>query len=91
MDALNKKDLMSVEDRVEKIIKELFNVNLDVIMPEASLVDDLGLDSIGIVELQIWLEDKFNIKIGDDKMDKMHTVKDVVEFVRLSRKLNVVG
>ena len=50
--------------------------------PEKSFTDDLGADSLAIVELVLALEEEFGIKIPDDKVDSIKTVGDAVEFIR---------
>jgi acyl carrier protein len=72
---------MSVEDKVKKIIAEKLSVDLEEIVPEASFVDDLGADSLDLVELIMSMEEEFDIDISDEDAEKMVTVKDAIEYV----------
>ena len=72
---------MSVEDKVKKVISEKLKVAVEDVVPEASLVDDLGADSLDLVELIMSMEDQFDVDIDDDQAEKLRTVKDVIEFL----------
>jgi len=72
---------MSVEDKIKKIIAEKLSVELDEIVPEASFVNDLGADSLDLVELIMSMEEEFDIEISDDESEKLVTVKDVFEYI----------
>jgi acyl carrier protein len=72
---------MSIEDKVKKIIAEKLSVDLDEIVPEASFVDDLGADSLDLVELIMSMEEEFDIDIPDEDAEKLVTVKDVFDFI----------
>jgi acyl carrier protein len=72
---------MSIEDKVKKIIAEKLSVDLEEIVPEASFVDDLGADSLDLVELIMSMEEEFDIDIPDEEAEKLVTVKDVFDFV----------
>jgi acyl carrier protein len=72
---------MSIEDKVKKIIAEKLSVDLEEIVPEASFVDDLGADSLDLVELIMSMEEEFDIDIPDEDAEKMVTVKDVFDFI----------
>jgi len=75
-------NLMSVEDKVKKIIAEKLSVDLDEIVPGASFVDDLGADSLDLVELIMSMEEEFDIDIPDEDAEKILTVKDAIEYTR---------
>ena len=72
---------MSVEDKIKKIIAEKLSVDLSEIVPEASFIDDLGADSLDLVELIMSMEEEFDIEISDDKAEKLVTVKDAIDYV----------
>ncbi|MDO9566588.1 MAG: acyl carrier protein [Candidatus Desulfaltia sp.] len=72
---------MSVEDKVKKIIAEKLSVDLNEVVPEASFVDDLGADSLDLVELIMSMEEAFDIEIDDEDAEKMLTVKDAMEYI----------
>ncbi len=74
---------MSVETKVKKIIADkLSNIDFDDIVPEASLVDDLGADSLALVELVMSMEEDFDIDIDDDDAEKLVTVQDAIDYIR---------
>jgi len=72
---------MSIEDKVKKIIAEKLSVDLDEVVPEASFVDDLGADSLDLVELIMSMEEEFDVEISDEDAEKMASVKDALEYV----------
>ena len=72
---------MSIQDKVKKIIADKLSVDLEEIVPEASFVDDLGADSLDLVELIMSMEEEFDIEISDEEAEKLVTVKDVFEYI----------
>jgi acyl carrier protein len=72
---------MSTEDKVKKIIAEKLSVYLTEVIPEASFVDDLGADSLDLVELIMTMEEEFDIDISDEDAEKLESVKDAIDFV----------
>ena len=72
---------MSIHDKVKKIIADKLSVDLEEIVPEASFVDDLGADSLDLVELIMSMEEEFDIEISDAEAEKLTTVKDVFEYI----------
>jgi len=72
---------MSVEDKIKKIIAEKLSVELEEVVPEASFVDDLGADSLDLVELIMSMEEEFDIDISDEDAEKLITVKDAIDYV----------
>ena len=73
---------MSIEDKVKKIIAEKLSVEMSEIVPEASFVDDLGADSLDLVELIMSMEEEFDIDISDEDAEKITTVKDAFDYVQ---------
>ncbi len=74
---------MSIETKVKKIIAEKIpDLDIEDVLPEASLVDDLGADSLTLVELIMTMEEGFEIDIDDDDTDKMVTVQDVIDYIK---------
>jgi len=73
---------MPVEDKVKKIIAEKLSVDLSDVVPEASFVDDLGADSLDLVELIMSMEEDFDIEISDEDSEKMITVQDAIDYLR---------
>ncbi len=68
-------------DRVKKIVVEHLGVETEKVTEEASFIDDLGADSLDIVELVMAFEEEFNVEIPDDAAEKITTVKDAIEFI----------
>ncbi|MDM8552853.1 acyl carrier protein [Desulfobacterales bacterium HSG2] len=73
--------MMSVKDKVAKIISDKLSVDMKEIVPEASFVDDLGADSLDLVELIMSMEEEFEIDISDEDAEKMVTVKDAFDYI----------
>ena len=71
-----------VFDKVKEIIVEQLGVAETAITPEASFIDDLGADSLDIVELIMALEEEFDLEIPDADAEKVVTVNDVVEYIK---------
>ena len=72
---------MSVQEKVRKIIADKLSVDFDEVVPEASFVDDLGADSLDLVELIMSMEEEFDIDISDEEAEKMLTVKDAFDYI----------
>lgn len=68
-------------EKVKAIIAEKLNVDQDEIKLESSIVDDLGADSIDLIELIMNLEEEYGISISDEQAVKLKTVGDVVDFI----------
>ena len=68
--------------KVKKIIVEQLSVDEGEVVPEAMFIDDLGADSLDIVELIMALEEEFNMEIPDEEAEKIATVGDVVEYIK---------
>lgn len=78
---------MALFDRVMTIIENQLGVEPELITPEASFVDDLGADSLDLVELIMSFEDEFrdevpDLEISDEEAEGLATVKDAVDFLR---------
>ncbi len=71
----------SIEQRVKEIIVEQLGVTADQVTPEAKFIEDLGADSLDIVELVMALEEEFGNEIPDDQAEKLLTVGDVVKYI----------
>ena len=71
----------SIADRIKDIIVEQLGVNADQIKPEAKFIEDLGADSLDIVELVMALEEEFGTEIPDEEAEKLQTVGDVAKFI----------
>lgn len=71
-----------VFDKVKEILVEQLGVAETAITPDASFIDDLGADSLDIVELIMALEEEFDLEIPDADAEKVVTVNDVVEYIK---------
>ena len=73
---------MSVEEKVKNIIVEQLGVDTESVTPEASFIDDLGADSLDIVELVMTMEEEFDLEIPDEDAEKIKTVNDVINYIK---------
>ena len=71
----------SVEERVKDIICDQLAVEQDKVTLTASFIDDLGADSLDIVELVMTIEEEFDLDVPDEDAEKMRTVGDVVKYI----------
>jgi acyl carrier protein len=72
---------MSTFDRVKKVVVEQLDVAEDEVTPQASFVDDLGADSLDVVELVMGLEEEFDVEIPDEDAEKITTVQEAVGYI----------
>ena len=74
----------SIEQKVKEIIVEQLGVGEDAVTPEASIMDDLGADSLDLVELVMSLEQEFlgDEQIPEDEQEKLSTVGDVINYIK---------
>lgn len=73
--------MSTVLDRVTKVVVDRLGVDVSEVKPEASFRDDLGADSLDVVELVMELEDEFDMEISDDDAEKIGTVGDAVKYI----------
>ncbi len=76
---------MAIFDEVKEVIVEQLNVGEDEVKLESNFVEDLGADSLDVVELVMALEEKFEIEIPDSEAEKIQTVKDVVDYIEKAK------
>lgn len=74
-------DNEEIFQKVKDVIVDQLNVDEDEVTPEASFIDDLGADSLDIVELVMALEEQFGISIPDEEAENIKTVGDAVEYI----------
>ena len=74
-----------VEARVKEIICEQLGVSDGEVNPEASFIEDLGADSLDIVELVMALEEEYEMEISDEDAEKIKTVRDVIGYIESHR------
>lgn len=75
-------DEKSIEDKVKDIIVEQLGVNPEQVTPQASFIEDLGADSLDIVELVMAFEEEFGVEVPDEDAEKLQTVGDVVTYIK---------
>ena len=68
-------------EKLQEIIAEVLNVDADEITMETTFVDDLGADSLDLFELVMALEDEFDVEIPSEELEKLNTVKDVMDYL----------
>ena len=73
---------MAIEEQVKDLIIEQLGVSQDKVVPTASFVDDLGADSLDLVELIMMLEDQFGGEIPDEDAEKLQTVQDAINYIK---------
>jgi acyl carrier protein len=71
----------SIEEKVKDIIVEQLGVNPEQVTPQASFIEDLGADSLDIVELVMAFEEEFGVEVPDEDAEKLQTVGDVIKYI----------
>lgn len=72
---------MNIFEKVKAIVVDQLGISAGDVTPEASFVDDLGADSLDVVELVMAFEEEFDLRISDEEAEKISTVKDAVEYI----------
>jgi acyl carrier protein len=75
-----------IPSQVKKIIKDQLDVDEKDIKPESTFIDDLGADSLGLVELVLAFEEAFEIDIPDEDTEKIRTVQDAIDYIEKHTK-----
>ncbi|HOW56858.1 MAG TPA: acyl carrier protein [Smithellaceae bacterium] len=73
---------MTLEEKVIKVVMEQLDVTREECVPEASFIDDLGADSLDLVELIMEMEEVFGLEIADEELEKIRTIKNVIDFLK---------
>lgn len=77
--AMNEEDILAA---FAGIVEELLDIPADKVTLESSLVDDLEVDSLSMMEIVLSAQEKFGVEIPDDELKRLRTVRDVVSFVQ---------
>jgi acyl carrier protein len=72
----------AIEEKIKEIIAEKLDISLEQVTDEAKFIDDLGADSLDVVELIMTLEDEFGIEISDEDAEKLVTVRAAIDFMK---------
>jgi len=75
-------DLTDLEKRVTDLIVEQLGISREEAVPNASFIDDLGADSLDIVELVMAMEEEFDIEIPDDDAEQIQRISDALEYLK---------
>lgn len=73
---------MELEEQVRELIIEQLNVTREQCVPEASFINDLGADSLDLMELIMEMEEQFGVSISDEELQNIRTVQNVIDFLR---------
>jgi len=75
----------TIEDGIRAVVCEQLKVSPDKVTPEATFVEDLGADSLDVVELMMAVEEKYEMDIPDEDAEKITTVQDVINYIESHR------
>ena len=73
---------MDIQEKVVDIISSQLSVSKDKVVPQASFTDDLGADSLDLVELVMAMEEEFGMEIADEDAEGLQTVQDTIDYVK---------
>ena len=73
-------------DKVRKMLAEQLNISVDKITPDSRVIEDLGADSLDVVEMLMLLEDEFNVTVSDEESMNLKTVADIVKVIESKTK-----
>jgi acyl carrier protein len=73
---------VAVEEKITNIVAEKLSVKPEEVVPEANFVDDLGADSLDLVELIMAMEEAFDMEISDEEAEKLQTVQDAINYIK---------
>jgi acyl carrier protein len=73
---------MTLEEKVIKLVMEQLDVTQEECVLDASFIDDLGADSLDLVELIMEMEEVFGVEISDEELEHIRSIKDVIDFLK---------
>ncbi|MCD6215282.1 MAG: acyl carrier protein [Thermodesulfobacteriota bacterium] len=74
--------MANIEKRVKEIIANQLGVDQEEVVPEASFVEDLGADSLDLVELIMAIEEEFGVEVPDEEAEKIRKVQDAIDYIQ---------
>jgi len=74
--------LMGPQEKINEVIAEKLGVDIKEVVPEAHIIDDLGADSLDVVELIMSLEEELNVEISDEEAEQLTTVQSIYNFIK---------
>lgn len=77
---------MNTLEKVKQLVAEQLCISADDIKDDANIIDDLGADSLDVVELLMSFEDEFNVSIPDEKLEELKTIKQIVTAIDENKK-----
>ena len=77
---------IAIDEKVRKIIIDQLNVHVEQVVPDARFMEDLGADSLDVVELVMRFEENFDLVISDTDASTINTVKDAVDYIEQNQK-----
>jgi acyl carrier protein len=86
VEALKTMATTAIESKVKSIIADQLGVGEDEIKPESSFIEDLGADSLDIVELVMAMEEEFEVEIPDEEAENIKTVGDAINYINTHKK-----
>lgn len=73
-------------DKVKELLSAQLNKSVDTIKSDSKIIEDLGADSLDMIEMLMTLEDEFGISVPDDKVETLKTVSDIADFIDNNKK-----
>jgi len=74
--------MANIEKRIKEIIANQLGVDQEEVVPEASFVEDLGADSLDLVELIMAIEEEFGVEVPDEEAEKIRKVQDAIDYIQ---------
>lgn len=84
---VNKMERSEIENKLKDLVFDNFNINGQELNEQSSIIDDLGMDSLDLIEFRMWIEEDFGIEINEKEADQLKTVKDIINLIE--SKVNV--
>ena len=79
---------MTVENKIKRIIAEELGFKENEVTEDKSIISNLGADSLDVVELTMAIEENFGIEIPDEDVEKLETVKDIIDYVAKTQRVD---